>query len=93
MNVIKFGGSSLASGSQLKKVVQIVKADAARKIVVVSAPGKRSTEDEKVTDLLIGFGMKALVGMILAQYWVRLLRVQIRRLALNEIMMNQPIDA
>ncbi len=39
MNVIKFGGSSLASGSQLKKVVQIVKADAARKIVVVSAPG------------------------------------------------------
>lgn len=62
MNVIKFGGSSLASGSQLKKVVQIVKADAARKIVVVSAPGKRSTEDEKVTDLLIGFGMKALVG-------------------------------
>lgn len=62
MNVIKFGGSSLASGSQLKKVVQIVKEDAARKIVVVSAPGKRSAEDEKVTDLLIGFGMKALVG-------------------------------
>lgn len=62
MNVIKFGGSSLASGSQLKKVVQIVKDDAARKIVVVSAPGKRSAEDEKVTDLLIGFGMKALAG-------------------------------
>ncbi len=62
MNVIKFGGSSLASGNQLKKVVQIVKEDAARKIVVVSAPGKRSAEDEKVTDLLIGFGMKALVG-------------------------------
>lgn len=62
MNVIKFGGSSLASGSQLKKVVQIVKEDSARKIVVVSAPGKRSAEDEKVTDLLIGFGMKALVG-------------------------------
>lgn len=62
MNVIKFGGSSLASGSQLKKVVKIVKEDTARKIVVVSAPGKRSAEDEKVTDLLIAFGMKALVG-------------------------------
>ncbi|MEK6190401.1 MAG: aspartate kinase, partial [Carnobacterium alterfunditum] len=62
MNVIKFGGSSLASGSQLEKVLQLVKEDAARKIIVVSAPGKRSVDDEKVTDLLIGFGMKALVG-------------------------------
>ncbi|MEG0748930.1 MAG: aspartate kinase [Carnobacterium sp.] len=60
MNVVKFGGSSLASGSQLKKVLQIVKGDKARKVVVVSAPGKRSSDDEKVTDLLIDLGMKAL---------------------------------
>lgn len=60
MNVVKFGGSSLASGSQLKKVLQIVKGDKARKMVVVSAPGKRSSDDEKVTDLLIDLGMKAL---------------------------------
>lgn len=60
MNVVKFGGSSLASGSQLKKVLQIVKGDKARKVVVVSAPGKRSSDDEKVTDLLIELGMKAL---------------------------------
>lgn len=55
MKVIKFGGSSLASATQLQKVFQIVKEDSARKIVVVSAPGKRSSEDTKVTDLLISY--------------------------------------
>lgn len=60
MNVIKFGGSSLASAQQLKKVAQIVKDDAKRKIVVVSAPGKRFPEDEKVTDLLISIAKKSL---------------------------------
>ncbi|KAB7672491.1 aspartate kinase [Bacillus sp. B1-b2] len=53
MKVVKFGGSSLASGSQLEKVLQIVKAEKERKVVVVSAPGKRFEEDKKVTDLLI----------------------------------------
>ncbi|MEG0552546.1 MAG: aspartate kinase, partial [Carnobacterium sp.] len=62
MNVIKFGGSSLASGKQLKKVLKIIKDDPNRKIVVVSAPGKRSPEDEKVTDLLIYLGTAALEG-------------------------------
>jgi aspartate kinase len=53
MKVVKFGGSSLASGRQLEKVFQIVNADRERKVVVVSAPGKRYAEDTKVTDLLI----------------------------------------
>ncbi|MFS0665079.1 aspartate kinase [Bacillus mojavensis] len=53
MKVVKFGGSSLASGAQLEKVFQIVTSDPARKAVVVSAPGKRYSEDTKVTDLLI----------------------------------------
>ena len=53
MKVVKFGGSSLASGRQLEKVFQIVSADDERKVVVVSAPGKRYAEDTKVTDLLI----------------------------------------
>lgn len=53
MKVIKFGGSSLASGKQIEKVFQIVISDPERKIVVVSAPGKRNSEDQKVTDLLI----------------------------------------
>ena len=53
MKVVKFGGSSLASGEQIEKVFQIVMSDPERKVVVVSAPGKRFAEDEKVTDLLI----------------------------------------
>lgn len=53
MKVVKFGGSSLASGEQVEKVFQIVMSDSERKVVVVSAPGKRFAEDEKVTDLLI----------------------------------------
>ncbi|PLT31876.1 aspartate kinase [Peribacillus deserti] len=53
MKVVKFGGSSLASGEQFEKVYHIVLSDAARKIIVVSAPGKRHKSDKKVTDLLI----------------------------------------
>ena len=55
MKVVKFGGSSLASATQLHKVLNIVKADPERKFVVVSAPGKREQEDTKVTDALIKY--------------------------------------
>jgi aspartate kinase len=53
MKVVKFGGSSLASGQQVEKVFNIVVSDKERKVVVVSAPGKRYSDDIKVTDLLI----------------------------------------
>ncbi len=56
MKVAKFGGSSVASAEQLKKVARIIKDDAERRVIVVSAPGKRSSEDIKVTDLLIKLG-------------------------------------
>ena len=62
MKVVKFGGSSLASGAQVEKVYNIVMADPERKIVVVSAPGKRHSDDIKVTDLLISLGEKTLAG-------------------------------
>lgn len=62
MKVIKFGGSSLASGEQLTKVFNIVKEDAERKFVVVSAPGKRNSDDIKVTDLLIACAERQLNG-------------------------------
>ncbi|WP_019155719.1 aspartate kinase [Robertmurraya massiliosenegalensis] len=62
MKVVKFGGSSLATGSQLKKVLSIVESDSTRKIIVVSAPGKRFAGDIKVTDLLIECARKALNG-------------------------------
>jgi len=53
MIVCKFGGSSVADATQIKKVKAILEADERRQIVVVSAPGKRSKEDTKVTDLLL----------------------------------------
>ena len=62
MKVCKFGGSSLANGTQLNKVIDIVLADPARRIVVVSAPGKRHSGDTKVTDLLIELANVALKG-------------------------------
>ena len=50
--VVKFGGSSLASAKQFQKVGNIIRSDEARRYVVPSAPGKRSSEDTKVTDML-----------------------------------------
>lgn len=50
--VVKFGGSSLASAEQFKKVGHIIHADEERKFVVPSAPGKRDADDTKVTDML-----------------------------------------
>ena len=51
--VVKFGGSSLADAEQFKKVGDIIRADESRVYVVPSAPGKRSAQDTKVTDLLL----------------------------------------
>ena len=62
MKVCKFGGSSLANAAQLNKVIDIVLADPARRIVVVSAPGKRHSGDTKVTDLLIELAQVATKG-------------------------------
>lgn len=50
--VVKFGGSSLASAKQFKKVGDIIRSDKSRRFVIPSAPGKRSDKDEKVTDML-----------------------------------------
>ncbi len=50
--VVKFGGSSLASAQQFKKVAEIIRSDEGRRYVVPSAPGKRFRTDTKVTDML-----------------------------------------
>ncbi|MDR0593594.1 MAG: aspartate kinase [Bifidobacteriaceae bacterium] len=52
MKVVKFGGSSLADAAQIGKALAIVAAEPERRFVVASAPGKRSADDVKVTDLL-----------------------------------------
>ena len=52
VKVVKFGGSSLASAEQFKKVENIIRAEESRRFVVPSAPGKRFSDDTKVTDML-----------------------------------------
>lgn len=53
MIVCKFGGSSLADAGRVRACAEILRADAARRFAVVSAPGKRFAGDEKITDLLL----------------------------------------
>ena len=57
--VAKFGGTSLADAGQFRKVTDIIHSDPSRRIIVVSAPGKRYEEDRKVTDLLLEVYSKA----------------------------------
>ncbi len=74
--VVKFGGSSLASAEQFRKVADIIREDEARCYVVPSAPGKRFSSDDKVTDLLYkcydaaagGKEFKGLLGKIKERY-------------------------
>ncbi len=76
MKVAKFGGTSLANGSQIRKVVDIILSDPERRLIVVSAPGKRFKDDIKVTDLLIACAEKFIidgkadeeVGSVVARY-------------------------
>ena len=74
--VVKFGGSSLASAEQFKKVGDIIRAEESRRYVVPSAPGKRFSGDTKVTDMLYqcydvaeaGKDIKTLIDAIKARY-------------------------
>ena len=76
LKVVKFGGTSCADASQFAKVRSIVQSDPARRIVVVSAPGKRFRDDHKITDLLYlcaahikyGVGCEDIFGMIRGRY-------------------------
>ena len=52
MKVVKFGGSSMADAGQYQKIRDILQADPERRVVVVSAAGKRFKDDHKITDLL-----------------------------------------
>ena len=50
--MLKFGGSSLADAEHFRSVAEIIKSDPTRRYVVASAPGKRNSTDNKITDLL-----------------------------------------
>lgn len=52
LKVCKFGGTSMADASQYAKIKAIIEADPSRRVVVVSAAGKRGGDDHKITDLL-----------------------------------------
>ena len=52
LKVAKFGGSSMADAGQYKKIWDILQSDPTRRVVVVSAAGKRDKNDHKITDLL-----------------------------------------
>ncbi len=62
VKVVKFGGSSLADADQIRKAAAIIKSDADRRYVVPSAPGKRSSSDVKITDMLYACYEKASLG-------------------------------
>lgn len=62
VKVVKFGGSSLADADQFRKVASIIKAEPERRYVIPSAPGKRFSDDIKVTDLLYACQKKAAAG-------------------------------
>ncbi len=73
--VVKFGGSSLASAEQFKKVGDIIRSDETRRYVVPSAPGKRYSTDIKVTDMLYDCYRAAENGESIDK---KILRIQLR---------------
>ena len=76
LKVLKFGGTSMASAAQYAKVRAIVESDPARRVLVVSAAGKKNREDHKITDLLYlchahikyGVSCDSVFGMISQRY-------------------------
>ena len=69
LKVCKFGGTSVATADQLRKVQAIVDKDPERRVIVPSAPGKAHADDTKVTDLLYLAHDLAAKGQPLGQVW------------------------
>ena len=87
----KFGGSSLADAAHFRKVKEIVEANPARRYIVPSAPGRRSPEDEKVTDLLYRCYQEASSG---ADYHNSMEKIRKRyQYIIDELSLNVSLDA
>jgi len=69
MLVCKFGGSSLSEMSQFKKVKNIIESDPARRVIIVSALGKRDPSDNKLTDLFYVIHTHAKHGICYESLW------------------------
>lgn len=72
LKVAKFGGSSLADAAGFLRVRDIVRADPARRVVVVSAAGKRHPSDHKLTDLLYLCHAHLQYGVSCRELWKRI---------------------
>ncbi len=91
----KFGGSSLADATQIKKVKAIIEADKDRLFVVVSAPGRNAETDEKITDLLFSCHDRREKGM---DYTALFERIRTRFLTIErelglDVGMKRELDA
>ena len=82
--VVKFGGSSLASAEQFKKVGNIIRAEESRRYVVPSAPGKRFSADTKVTDMSMA-AMQLLRMVKISQRSLQQLKIDIRKLLMDSV--------
>ena len=69
MIVTKFGGTSMASADQFRKVKSIIDANPARQVVVVSAAGKKNSNDIKITDLLYTLHTHLIYGVPYDDIW------------------------
>jgi aspartate kinase len=78
--VCKFGGSSLASAEQIRKVWHIIESDPNRRYVVVSAPGKANPGETKVTDLLINLA-SAVTNHFEGQHYIDLVAQKFGQIA------------
>ena len=70
IKICKFGGTSMADGNVILASAKIVESDNSRRYVVVSAPGKRSSSDNKITDLLYTLGSHLKYGVPDDKIWV-----------------------
>ncbi|MCF7934105.1 MAG: aspartate kinase [Spirochaetia bacterium] len=72
MVVCKFGGSSVADSAQIRKVSRILTDDDSRTVAVVSAPGKRTDDDIKITDMLYTCQKEAAAGIDFSERYSRI---------------------
>src|SRR5690348_719448 len=91
LKVAKFGGTSVADAKQLLRVKAIVEADPGRRWVVPSAPGKRSSSDAKITDLLYLCHEHAKRGVAFGEVFELIARRY--RDIVSELGLAVPIDA
>jgi aspartate kinase len=78
----KFGGTSLADAAAIRKVIEIVRSKPERRFIVPSAPGKRTKDDIKVTDLLYTWHSLARQGLSVDQP-ANLIAARFREIAEN----------